>query len=213
MPFLGDAASAAFHTAVEAIEAASSVEVVVAVRPHARRWLAPHAGAGALIAIAMLAYVMFAPTEFDDWVIFVLPILAGLAGAMVVEVVGPVYRLLVPARHHDEHVREAAHATFYERRVHATHRRTGMLVFVALREHQVELVGDVALVDRVGQEQLDTWGDAIAAQIRHGGVPTAQALGKLAAELGTALPHHAGDANELADEVSSIHPRGLRSAS
>jgi uncharacterized membrane protein len=211
MPFLGEAASAAFHAAVETIETASSVEVVVAVRPHARRWLAPHAGVGALVATAMLAYVMFAETEFEDWVIFVLPVVSGLVGALIVEAFGPVYRLLVPARHHDEHVREAARAEFYERGVHGTHRRTGMLVFVALRERQVELVGDVALVARVGQAQLDTWSDAIATQLRHGGVATADALAKLAIDLGVALPHHAGDINELPDEVSTIHPH--RSAS
>ena len=59
--------------------------------------------------------------------------LVGLV-AMLVEVVPPIYRFLAPPPVRYEHVRDAARAAFVEKRVHATRGRTGLLVYIAVRE-------------------------------------------------------------------------------
>jgi putative membrane protein len=140
---MDDAAMKALRAAVETIEHASAVEVVVAVRPRARRTLAAHAMAASLLLIGVLAYVLYADAEFAPIEILGLPLAAGVLGALAVEALGPLERALAPA---GELVREAAQATFYQRSVHTTSGRTGLLVFLALRERQVELVGDTAVV-------------------------------------------------------------------
>ncbi len=196
----------ALRAAVETIERASAVEVVVAVRPRARRTLAAHAVAASLMLIGVLAYVLYADAEFAPLEILVLPLAAGVLGALAVEALGPLERALAPV---GELVREAAQATFYQRSVHTTSGRTGLLVFLALREHRVELVGDTAVVAAVGQPRLDAWGAQLAAQLPSG-AEVAKTLAGFAKELAGLLPHRDDAVNELPDDVAMIHPRGVR---
>jgi uncharacterized membrane protein len=100
---------------------------------------------------------------------------------------------------------------FYVRGVHATTRRCGVLVYIALRERVVELVGDIGFVAAVDAQTRARWSDAIAAALPDG-VAAGRALAAIADELGAVLPHHTGDRNELADDVVELahHPRGRR---
>jgi putative membrane protein len=131
----------------------------------------------------------------------VIPALAGLIGALLVEVIPPIYRLLAPPPVRYEHVRDAARAAFVEKRVHATTGRTGLLVYIALRERLVELVGDLAIDEKVGRKQLIAWAEQLEAALPRGPEATAKALGALAPELGKVLPHSAADVNELSDSL------------
>jgi putative membrane protein len=209
--FLSEAAGKSFHDAIEDIERASAAEVMVVVRPGARGSLAPHVAVAFPLAVATLAYVLYCEAEYAEWEILVLPLVAAVLGAAAVAELGAIYRAVSPPHWRRVHVREAARAMFYARGVHATTKRTGMLVYVALRERIVELVGDIALCAAVDAATLARWGDAIAARLPDG-VAAGRELAKLAGALADKLPHHAGDRNELADDVYEVarHPRGTR---
>src|SRR5205814_870145 len=101
------------------------------------------------------AFVLWAETEFELWHILVMPPIAAAVGGFLVESVPALYRTLAPAAVRREHALEAARAMFYTQNIHATQRRTGLFVFVALREGIVALVPDVALRDKVGADTLD----------------------------------------------------------
>src|SRR5512139_2438968 len=120
MSFLSEAGQQAIEDAVEAIEASSAAEVVIAIRPRARSSMIQHAVVGIVAAIAMLAFTLYSPVEFALWHILVLPIFAGLVGALLVEAIPPLYRFVEPPWLRYWHVREAAYAAFVERGVHAT---------------------------------------------------------------------------------------------
>jgi putative membrane protein len=209
--FLTEAAGKAFHDAIEDIERASAAEVVVVARPAARGSLAPHAAVAVPLAIATLAYTLYSVTEFEVWQILAFPIIAALLGAVAVAELGAVYRAVSPRQLVAAHVRDAARAMFYARGVHATTKRTGVLVYLALRERAVELVGDVGFVAAVDADTRAKWARAIAARLPDG-VAAGRELARLAGELATKLPHHDGDKNELADDVVelAVHPRGRR---
>jgi putative membrane protein len=212
--FMTEAAEAAFRDAIHAIEKLSSTEVVVAVRPRLRRLLAPNIAAGAVAMAAALAFMLFSDdTEFELWSIAVVPLLAALAGGLVVEAIAPLERALVPARVCDAIVREAARAAFYELGVHRTKGRTGVLVFVAVRERRVVVVGDVAIVERFGDAGLARHAGALVVELPAGGELVARALAKLADEYGGALPRAADDVNELADLVQVRRTRRRRRGS
>ena len=206
-----DAGDRAFHAAIEAIEGASAVEVVVAIRPHARRWLVPHAVVAVVAVAAVLAFTLYSDREFALWEILALPLLAGAVGASLVEL-GPVYRFLAPKLVRHEHVHDSARVVFVARKVHATTGRTGMLVYIAVRERIVELVGDLAVVDKVGAATLDAWSRKLEAELPRGAEATAKALAALAPDCATALPHRADDVNELPDtlDVPRRRFRGAR---
>jgi putative membrane protein len=201
MKFLTEAGEQALEDAVAAIEAVSSAEVVIAIRPRARYALTQHATVGITCAIAMLAFTLYSPMEFDLWHILVLPIFSGLLGALLVEAVPALYRFLAPPWLRQEHVREAAYAAFVERAVHATKDRTGILVYIAVRERMVELVGDLAVNGEVGIEVLAAWSGMLEAELPRGPEAFGKRLAELAPELAKSLPRRADDVDELANTV------------
>jgi uncharacterized membrane protein len=208
--FTSEAARKQFHDAIVAIEAVSSVEVEVAVRGAARRSLVPHLIVALVAATAMLGVTLYSDTEYELWMIWLLPLAAAVVAGLLVDAAAPLYRLLLPAGVRRRHVGEAARVAFYELGIAATHRRTGVLVLIALRERAVELVPDIAAAKAIDRAMLDRWGARLAATLGAGGVATAKTLAALAPDFAAALPHVAGQEDELPDDVIAIHPRGAR---
>jgi putative membrane protein len=214
MKFLTKASERELEAAVRAIESVSSAEVVVAIRPRARHTLVQHGVVGIVTAIAMLAFTLYSPIEFSLWHILVIPIFAGILGALAVEAIPPLYRFLMPAWQRYEHVREAAYATFVERGIHGTRDRTGILVYIAIREHMVEIVGDLGVIRKVGIETLAAWSGELEAAMPRGAAAVAKQLATLAPALEKALPRRADDIDELSNSVQMLAapPRQRRSA-
>lgn len=196
-----DEGEQAIEDAITAIEAVSAAEVVVAIRPRARFALAQHAAVGFVTGIGMLAFTLYSNLEFTLWQILVLPIFAGIAGAMLVEATPPLYRWLAPFWLRNEHVREAAYAAFVERGIHATRDRTGILVYVALRERMVEIVGDIGVLKHHGIEVLAAWAGTLEARIADGAAVFGKELAALAPELAKTLPRRADDTDELSNNI------------
>jgi putative membrane protein len=136
--------------------------------------------------------------------VLVLTIVAGVLGAVLVELVQPLYRFIAPPWLRQEHVREAAYAVFVERRVHATKHRTGMLVYIAERERMVEIVGDLAVADKFGLEDFAAMAGTLEAYLPRGSEAFGKALGALAPELAKRLPRQADDKDELATSVHVV---------
>nr|HEX4318295.1 hypothetical protein [Kofleriaceae bacterium] len=212
--FLTETAGKSFHEAIVAIERVSSAEVVVAVRRGARASFAPHLSVAVPLLFAVLLYTLYSETEFPLWQIFAWPLAAALLGFAAVAEVDAIYRAIAPRELREHHVVEAARAMFYAKGVHATTKRTGVLVYIALRERMVELVGDLAFVAAVDAATRDTWSASLVAALPDGAA-TGRALAKLADDFAAKLPHRTGDTNELADDVVEVmavarHPRGRR---
>jgi len=206
--FVDEAARRAFREAVTAIEKESSVEVVIAIRARLRRWPSANAAVGLVLAIAMLAFTLYADTVFELWEILVLPWLAALLGGLLVELIPALARMLTPRRIRTRELRDAARATFYELGVLRTRHRTGVLVFVAIRARAVALVGDVAVVDKLGQPRLDGIAARLAAAIPRGAPAVARALQDAGQVFAEALPRDPDDIDELVNEVHVVRPRG-----
>ncbi len=207
MAFMTEPGRDELRRAIAAIEEVSSVEVVVAVRPRLRRWPSAHAAIGVSLAIAALAFALFAEAEFELYEILLLPVLAGMIGGLAVELVPPLQRALTPRRARARELREGSRATFYELGVHKTRGRTGVLVYIVPRDRVAALVGDAAVVDKLGQPALDRIGAALAAEIPNGVGAVARTLRDTAKRFGDALPHAADDIDELPNEVHMLRPR------
>lgn len=72
----------------------------------------------------------------------------------------PVQRLVIPRRVRRARVRRAALQQFLAHGLHTTERRTGVLIFAALADRQVEIVADEGIHSRVDAE---VWGRAVSA--------------------------------------------------
>ena len=189
--------------AIEAIEAQTSAEIVVALRNASGDYRAADWLSGAIVALASLVAMLYLPWTFALHFIVVDVVLAFAVGALASVTIGPWRRLLTPARVRAANVRAAACQAFVDRGVGRTRGRSGVLVFVGVFERTVEVVGDVA-IDPQGLAGFD----ASVAELRAAVQATSlerflAALATLGPVLAARFPHGDDGVNELPDEVEA----------
>lgn len=204
--FLTDGGKHALTDAVRALEARSSAELVFAVRPSSGRYLHVDFAVATVAAFLTLAFLLFSPWEFGLVSILLEPWLVGLLFGFVASRFPAIRPFLTRRKTLDEHVDQAAKATFFERRISQTTGRTGILIYVSLLERRAVTVVDVGVEVAVPE---DTWPRLTAAiddAVRRGGDATAlaQAVLGLGDILEQTLERAPDDVNELPDEVH--HP-------
>jgi putative membrane protein len=203
--FYDDRAKAEAKAAVQAIEAQTSAEVVVALRFTSAPYHDADYLVGFLSSLAVLVTMLFVDREFLLGS-FPVGVVAGFVlGAVASAYVPPLRRLfLLPPRRRAA-VRTAALAAFVDLGVSRTHGRTGILVFVSMFERRVEVVPDIGVDPHaLGAE----WTQAVEA-LERSLLPSPRldrflermrALGPLLAHV---LPPSADHVNELPDEVQA----------
>jgi putative membrane protein len=206
--FLDGGGEAALLDAVRSIEAASSAEVVIAVRRRSGSWLHAPAITGGVAAFAALAFMLFAPTPFSLLSILIDPAVVGVLVGLATSQVHPLIRALTPRRWRRRAVHAAALAAFHDRGVHLTRARTGVLLYVSLLEQMSEVIADAGVTAATEAAALAKATAAIDAAVARGAVATAQAIAALAPQLGAALPRAADDVNELPDALHVDRPPG-----
>jgi len=202
-PFLNPESKAALAQAARDVEACSSAELVVAVRPRTGSYLHADLLAGIVAGVASTLALLVAERTFAPLWFVVDPLVIGGVAAVVASHSAQWRRALTPAGRRRRRVEEAARATFVERRVHSTSGRTGILLYVSVLEREAALVVDL------GVEPLaatDGWRRAVAeleTAVRGGadGNAVALRLRALGDLLAPVLPCGAEDVNELPDEV------------
>ncbi|MCT2558396.1 hypothetical protein N0B51_05325 [Tsuneonella sp. YG55] len=118
----------------------------------------------------------------------------------------PLKYFLVPPPIKKARVREAAVRHFKVGADRRTHGRTGILIYLSMREHRAEIVADEAIAEKVPAE---VWGGAMAdmlVHIRDGRIAEGLAAG--IADVGAVLAEHfpraEGDVNELPDRLIEV---------
>jgi putative membrane protein len=117
-----------------------------------------------------------------------------------------VLRLVTPRSIRRARTRARAVDQFMAHGLHLTAERTGVLIFVAMAEHQVEVVADSGIHRLVDQ---DVWADAVEALARElrRGQPLEgfrAAIHQCGAVLAQHFPPRPGNPNELADRLVEI---------
>lgn len=205
-----DADREAIRAAVAAAEAGTGGEVVPYVVGRcgvyrAARWAAAALAAAFAAGLAGLAHDLggFWGGAGMVWVALPVP-LAALAGYGLAAVWPWLARLLTPAGALDDRVEMRAAAAFVEEEVFATRDRTGVLIFLALFEHRVVILGDSGIVAKVDPGEWKSISDRLAAGIRAGRAAEALVeaiggVGRLLADRGVERRHD--DVDELPDKL------------
>lgn len=201
--FFGDEAKAKATLAVAAVEARTSAEIVLAVRPISGHYRHADYLAGVVLAFVVLLLLLFLPQPFTVDSMPLDVIAAFTIGAVLCAHAPPLRRRLIARALMDTNVRTAARAAFVDGGVARTHGRTGILVFVSIFERRVEVVGDLG----IDAERL---GDAYAAAVRaiEGSLSSTVdfarflvAVEALGPALSGELPRREDDENELSDAM------------
>lgn len=205
-----DADREAIRAAVAAAEAGTGGEVVPYVIGRCglyrgARWAAAALAAALAAGISGLAHDLggFWGGAGMLWVALPVPA-AALAGYALTAVWPGLARRLTPAGALDDRVEMRAAAAFVEEEVFATRDRTGALIFLALFERRVVILGDSGIDAKVEPAEWKAISDRLAAGIRRGAAAAALveaigACGRLLAERG--VERRPDDVDELPDRL------------
>ena len=204
--YLDDAIRQKIEAAARAVENSSAAELVVAIRPWSGSYLHADLAAALAAGAAVLAFVVFSPWPFHDWMLFVYPVVGAALAALTTSRTPTLRRWLSPRRLREAQVRTAAHALFQAREVGLTRRRTGVLVYASRLEGLVIVLADRAAQDALGVEAWRERTLELQAALAHGrsAAPFALALARLTEPLARALPRQADDQNELPDAIDVV---------
>lgn len=169
-------------------------------------------GAG-LFALAASALILLArwlsgwsiPFWLSGYMPVLITLVAAVIGALVVQFMPALRRMLAGRDLLTQNVHRRAMQAFVEKEVFATRERTGILLFVSLLEHRIEVVGDSGINSHVSP---DDWVAVVrlirdgikAGKLADGLVNGIDSCGHLLEKSGVEI--RPDDTNELADEVS-----------
>lgn len=161
------------RAAVEQAEERTAGEIVPVVVPRSDTYeVVVWRGAGIaslLVLTAVLLVLQFYEGWglgwlYTPWGVVVSALGGGVAGALLAHYVAPLQRLLAGHDLLDETVHRRALQSFVEEEVFDTRDRTGILLFVSLWEHRIEVIGDAGINAHV---EPDDWLEVVA-RIRKG---------------------------------------------
>jgi len=141
---------------------------------------------------------------YSSWSLAVLVLAAGTLGAFTTAFVAPLKRLLSGNALLDREVHRRAMMAFVEEEIFSTRERTGILLFISLLEHRIEVVGDTGINQKVTP---DEWTDVVvrvregikAGKLADGLVAAIEMCGELLERVGVEI--RPDDINELSDDV------------
>lgn len=222
--YLSDADHARVTAAVATAEAHTAGEIVTVVADRsdgysdvALAWSAIVAFT-ALIVLALLPdfYLGLADRVLGHWAhewtpreIFVLAAIVAIAkfiGTWLLQLWQPLKFWLVLPPIKTSRTLARAVSLFKVGAERRTHGRTGILIYLSMREHRAQIIADEAIASRVSPE---TWGEAMAAMlvhIRDGRLADGMIAGveKVGAVLAEHFPRAENDTNELPDRLIEL---------
>ena len=127
-------------------------------------------------------------------------------GMLAIQLWQPLKFSLIPAPVKSRRVLARAITCFKVGAERRTHGRTGILIYLSMREHRAEIVADAAITSKVSPE---VWGEAMAAmlpQIKAGRIADGMvaAIDRVGTVLAEHFPRAENDTNELPDRLIEV---------
>jgi putative membrane protein len=204
--FINEAGRKAIESAVASAESNTSGEIVPVVvgASSTYDWIGYRAAfLGWLAASLVTLWLHYSlPFALDYWGIYACQ-LGGIALGWAFSRTSWGLHLLVSEKAMEEEVGETALSAFVKNGLMNTRSRTGVLIFVSLKEHRVQILGDKGIHEKVGEGFWRAEAQQIVQSIRAG--RPAEGLVKAIADIGEKLKAHfpraADDKNELGDHM------------
>jgi putative membrane protein len=141
------------------------------------------------------------------WVhLYQLQLLSFIVLAVLLLSVPRLHLKLVPARVKHARASRLAKAQFYQQGVQLTPHHSGVLFFVSLAEHHVEIVADKGIHEKLGQAHWQGIIDLFVDKVRQGRVVDGfvDAIGACGAAMARHYPPDPNDTDELSDGLIEI---------
>lgn len=202
MKFVTDQMRFDVRQAVRELETVSSGEMVCVVAKASARYVLFPLLWAAMLALMLPVVNNFVPAKPVSFAIqtaffIVTAIIFLLPGLRVA---------LTPKAVRDANCRRAAFEQFFIRKLHMTEKRTGVLIYVSVDEHYVELLADQGINSKVLPDQWDAIVSAFTSDIRGNKIHEGfvRAVKSCKDVLAKHFPIEKGDVNELGDALIEI---------
>jgi putative membrane protein len=190
------------EAAIAAAEVATTAEFVAVVAARTDRYHVVSLAGGISAALAAAVVVLLV----EPWASLLLSLAAQCLAFVVVYGIlelTPLSVRLAPRRAREIKARRLAHLLFLDRGLASLPAHNGVLLLVALAEHQVEIVADHGIDRLAGSAEWQRIVDGFSATARQGAI--AKALEAAIRDLGALLARHfpagPGDRNHLPDRL------------
>jgi putative membrane protein len=207
MAFLTDQDRLKITDAITETERRTSGELVAVVAPTADDYRYVPLLWPALVALLLPAILLAIASDMAVWTLYFAQATAFFVLALLLHLL-PVRMALVPDSLKRRRASQLAREQFVEQRLHLTRARTGVLIFVAVAEHYVEIIADEGINALVPP---GTWDKAVAdfvEQVRAGRVT--EGFLAVVEVIGTRLAEHfppaADDRDELPNQGRELPP-------
>ncbi len=224
MAYVSETEHAKVSAAVAAAEANSAGEIVTVLAERSDGYSDIQLAWSILIATLALTVLALFPDFYlakVEWVLgqwniewtprelfslAVVVVVAKFIGMWLIQLWQPLKFFLVPGPVKHTRVRDAAVRHFKVGAERRTHGRTGVLIYLSMREHRAEIVADEAIARLVSAE---AWGEAMAdmlEHIRHDRIADGLVAGisDVGAVLAQHFPRAEDDQNELPDRLIEV---------
>ena len=198
-----DSENAQIAAAIEKVEKTTSGEIAVMVVDDSDSYPEGNILAGVIVG-GLLSLVITELYLADSLTVFMI-FFAGLSLAVgwMTAYLPALKRIFIPKHRLEQHVRERALRSFYEKGLYKTRDATGVLFFVSLFERKVWILADTGINGKISSPELQVYAREVATGIREG--RAAEILCQKIASLGEVLTAHfpvqPDDVNELSNQV------------
>jgi putative membrane protein len=205
MTFLNDAEKAQLRDTIRQAEAKTSGEIVTVIARasgdyfyYPTLWAALLAILSPLLPIALA--VSFVPLGIIELQLLVFALLALMFRW------SPIKRRLVPHSVKQQYCARRAREQFLAQNLHTTRERTGVLLYVSVAEHHVELLADAGIHAKVPAVTWDQVVGKLTGQVRAGQVGEGfiEAVNAIGAQLAVHFPAAGLNPNELPDHLIEL---------
>ena len=205
MAFLTDRDRQQIAEAIAAAERRTSGELVTVIAGAADDYRYVPLLWPALAALLLPALVLAVLPATGAWTLYLAQVASFLVLALIAHL-PRVHLALVPAAVKRRRASRLARAQFFEQGLHLTRARTGVLIFVAVAEHHVEIIADEGINALVPP---GTWDKAVAEfvlRVRAGRIAEGflAAISEIGERLAEHFPREPDDTDELPNRLVEI---------
>lgn len=196
----------AISAAIHAAEQRTSGEFVAVVAQASDHYLFLPMLWAAVIALLTPGVLLLAGVSLSSIHLYQIQLLVFIALVAMLFFIPGLHLYLVPRSVKHSRAARLAKAQFYLQGVHMTREHSGVMLFVSIAEHYVEIVADQGIHEKLGAAHWQAIIDKFVQQVREGQVVEGfiSAIAACGDGMAQHYPRRADDTNELSDGLIEI---------
>ncbi|HEX5340365.1 MAG TPA: TPM domain-containing protein [Gammaproteobacteria bacterium] len=206
MTQLSEQDKARITAAIHAAEQRTSGEFVAMLAQSSDHYIFLPLLWAALLALILPGILLLAAAPLTFVEIYHLQLLCFIVLALLFLFVPGLHLKLVPQSVKHARASRLARAQFYQQGVHMTGEHSGVLLFVSLAEHYVEIVADKGIHEKLGEAHWQGIVDDFIVEVRRGRIADGfvKAITACGESMAQHYPKRANDRDELSDGLIEI---------